>query len=589
MKKIIENPYVEKIAQVIIVANITFLLVFISEFIVRGDANDVVRWIFYSNSAFMLTYGLVLCVLLIGTFLLNNIASGYLLTSVLISVASIINFYKLDIKGEQLSVQDFALAGELATMAGDLEIKISLHIVWSVIFIILIYLMLREINFIKLKNRKRLISLLACIVLIVGVNENIYAKGHSVKSGFLLTLVNSAHASTIEMPEHYTKEHVKQITKDIKVESGPHAVKPNIIIVMDESFFNINTMKNLKLSDNPLKHFEAYQKQFSSGNIIGPKIGGYTAQTEYEVLTGNSTDFTGVNNVAYIRYIKPDVDSIVKIFKNEGYYATAIHPYDRKFYSRDEVYEDMGFDNFITQESFENSETINDYIMDKEAFKKVIQEYKQHDDTPFFAHIVTMQNHTPYQKKVNPDIRVQNDSLSQTTKDTVESYANALKATDDAIHELIQYFSAVKEPTVIMVFGDHIPILGESTYEELGYLQYNQASDYRNGASTPFLIWNNYDLPKKDYPYIDSSYLGSILLDSIGFKQDAYFNYMFNQIDTLRAYHTEFFIDGKGKFYDHDQMTPANKKLLEDMWQLQYDRIFGSQDEKKGWLSNEED
>lgn len=575
------KKYIKCIANILVILSVTFILVFISEFLIHGDAADVLRWMKYYDVEFLLTYLLVGILLAITTFACNHIGYGYLCTAIPVCTISIVNYYKLDMKGEQLSFQDFALAGELATMAGDLEISISMHLIWGVTFALIMALLLKEINFINFKKRFRSLGLVMCLIGVFSVYEISYGRDKVISHSFLLNLMNSAHVSDIKEPELYNKQKVDELLQKGRAAVVQPSVKPNVIMIMEESLFDPNTLEDVTLSKDPLENFHKYQEDFVGGNIIGPKIGGYTAQTEYEVLTGNSTDFTGVSNVAYMRYIDKNVHSMVGLFKKQGYATTAIHPYDGNFYSRDVVYKDMGFDEFITRDDFVEPKIINDFIADEEAFDRLIKEYEGSSNQPFFAHMVTMQNHTPYNAISNPTIRVEDEELSELTRDTLESYTTSLEQTDLALKELIGYFEKVDEPTIIVVYGDHIPILGEEVYEELGYLEVEQAKDYVEEASTPFFIWNNYGLEQKDYEYIDASYLGAVVLDYIGFKQDPYFNYLYEQLDEIKSYHSHFYVDGEGAIKGHEEITLEQATTLEDMWVLQYDKVFG-----KGYYKN---
>ncbi|MEI3280165.1 MAG: sulfatase-like hydrolase/transferase [Eubacterium ramulus] len=46
-------------------------------------------------------------------------------------------------------------------------------------------------------------------------------------------------------------------------------------------------------------------------------------------------------------------------------------------------------------------------------------------------------------------------------------YLSLVKRSDDAFRELTEYFSQVTEPTIICMFGDHLPSIEDEFYEEL--------------------------------------------------------------------------------------------------------------------------
>lgn len=158
--------------------------------------------------------------------------------------------------------------------------------------------------------------------------------------------------------------------------------KPNIIMVMSEAYYDITEVKNLKLSKDPLENFHSYQKEFIGGNIITSVATGSTAQTEFEVLTGYSVNFTGENNIAYLNLIKNKTRAIPAMMKEEGYNTLAIHPYYKNFYSRDVVYPLLGIDEYISSDSFNNSKTtMNGFVTDMEVMDKIIREYELKNKT----------------------------------------------------------------------------------------------------------------------------------------------------------------------------------------------------------------
>ena len=48
-----------------------------------------------------------------------------------------------------------------------------------------------------------------------------------------------------------------------------------------------------------------------------------------------------------------------------------------------------------------------------------------------------------------------------------EQYLSLVKKTDNAFKQLTNYFSKVKEPTIIVMFGDHQPAVQSSFYDSL--------------------------------------------------------------------------------------------------------------------------
>lgn len=77
--------------------------------------------------------------------------------------------------------------------------------------------------------------------------------------------------------------------KDFK--DNDNKLLPNIILIQLESFINPNWITDIKLNKNPVSNLESLSNEFTSGLISVPVLGGGTANTEFEVITGMSTEF----------------------------------------------------------------------------------------------------------------------------------------------------------------------------------------------------------------------------------------------------------------------------------------------------------
>ena len=70
-----------------------------------------------------------------------------------------------------------------------------------------------------------------------------------------------------------------------------------------------------------------------------------------------------------------------------------------------------------------------------------------------------MQNHFPYysSEEILSGLKYNIKLPKMTEVESVELYLSMLRQSDDALRELIYYFSSVKEPTIVVLFGDHLP------------------------------------------------------------------------------------------------------------------------------------
>ena len=95
----------------------------------------------------------------------------------------------------------------------------------------------------------------------------------------------------------------------------------------------------------------SFLSEYSSGYFKVPSVGAGTANTEFEVLTGMSMRFFGPGEYPYKTYVKNNVlESAATALEEFGYGAEALHNNGGNFYSRAQVFNNMGFDHYTSKE-----------------------------------------------------------------------------------------------------------------------------------------------------------------------------------------------------------------------------------------------
>jgi len=241
-----------------------------------------------------------------------------------------------------------------------------------------------------------------------------------------------------------------------------------------------------------------------------------TANTEFEVLTGLSTQLLPKGIIPYVEYIRKPIEALPTILKKQGYETTAIHTYDNWFYGRNNVYQNMGFDRFISKEFFDQPEYSGQYIRDTELSKRILEEMKKTAKSDFI-YAISMQAHGPYSALENPDtatIKISGD-LSPESKAILENYTQTISDVDQSLKLLIKGLEQSSEPSILVFFGDHLPLLGTNfnVYKETNFFQDEiNYQDYLNLYSVPFVIWDNFSA-KNDNLRLSSNFLGSYVLE----------------------------------------------------------------------------
>ena len=381
--------------------------------------------------------------------------------------------------------------------------------------------------------------------------------------------------------------------------------KPNIICIMNETLSDLRVLGDLQTNEEYMPFLSNLKENTVRGNLYVPVIGAGTSNTEFEFLTGHSTAFLPSGSNAYMLYIKNHIASLVSTMEAQGYSSFALHPYYKAGWKRTEVYENLGFNKFVgledilgpdliqefqangsdpdylqglIDESFPNSGMLlRQYVSDKYNYELLIKDYENRDKSvPYFAFNVTMQNHGGYTISAqNFEENIYATNVSKTYP-KANKYLSLIKYTDDAFKGLIEYFSKVKEPTVICMFGDHQPSIETGFISEImgvDSLSNLTPEQEQSRYCTPFYIWANYDIEEQEIERLSSNYLSSLVLKTAGIKLTEYNKYLLNLSKTLPVIDNAGYIDAEGNYYKWSDNSPYTD-LLDEYEKIQYNNIF---------------
>lgn len=372
---------------------------------------------------------------------------------------------------------------------------------------------------------------------------------------------------------------------DTDTASASSKKKPNVIVIMNESFADLSAVGNLKVSEDYMPFFHKLKENVIKGYTYSSVFGGNTANSEFEFLTGNTLAFLPDNSVPYQLFLRSKTAGLTYTLKDQGYSpCCALHPYYKTGYSRYKVYPLMGFDKFYTSDNFSVfTDTVNYHITDSEDYKKLISLYENREDkdSPFYLFNVTMQNHGSYDGstiETGDDVQIEGGLQSYSK---AEQYLNMIKMSDDALKELVHYFEKADEPTVIVFFGDHQPDLEETFYDRLlgANIQNLEGEDLEQLYKVPFLIWANYDIEEKTLERTSNNYLSTYLADVAGFEKTGYLEYLTDLREQIPAINAIGYWGSNGKFYELDDKKSPYYNLIHQYNLLEYNNLFGKEDQ----------
>ena len=330
--------------------------------------------------------------------------------------------------------------------------------------------------------------------------------------GFVYCFSNSVVDRGIQEPEDYSQEAVDQVLSTIapQEEESEEEELPNVIFVQLESFFDVNRLKGVTFSENPLPTLTALREEYAHGLLEVPFLGSGTANTEFEVLTGMSLDYFGSCEYPYMTILQ-DVacETIATNLSQMGLDTHAIHNNTATFYQRDTVYGALGLRTFTTLEYMNNVEyTPLGWAKDSALVAPILDALDSGPQRDFIF-TVSVQPHGKYPTTPPADGAdspiIAEGCETPEAKTAMEYYVAQLRETDAFVAELIEVLSQREEDTVVVFYGDHLPELNVRT-EDLSV-----GSCYQ----TEYVIWSNFPLPAEERD-LSTYQLSAYVLDLIG-------------------------------------------------------------------------
>ena len=265
---------------------------------------------------------------------------------------------------------------------------------------------------------------------------------------------------------------------------------PNIIFLQLESFIDPYTIKNIKLSQDPIPYFRELSRKHSSGFLKMPALGAGTSNSEFEVMSGISVKFFGPGEYPYKAVLRDETcETAAYDLKNKGYTAHAIHNHRGAFYNRNIVFSNLGYDTFTSLEYMNHIvKTPKNWAKDAILTEYVMDALRSTENRDLIF-TISVQGHGRYPTEEllpNPVIRV--EGPTEALKWQWEYYVNQIYEMDLFIKDLCERLEKFDEDVVLIMYGDHIPPIDVSE-EEL-----TTGDLYK----TNYVVWSNFGLDKKD-------------------------------------------------------------------------------------------
>lgn len=424
-----------------------------------------------------------------------------------------------------------------------------------------------------------------------GLNDTLFnAKYMHSKDGFFVSFILDIHFLQIEEPKNYSDEYALSLLNEQKVEKveTPEEL-PDIIAIMDETFSDPAVLGEFETNKDYMPFVHSILRGEVANTISGyadvSVLGGNTANSEFEFLTGNSMAFFPNGSVPYLQYIRDGISTIVPQLEEYGYTTYGTHPYRAKGWNREFIYDLMGFDYRYFQGSFPFEDKLRNYVSDEADFKSIL-EWRNNTEGPFFMFNVTMQNHSNYGGDFdNFDPQIVAKFKNTSSNKYLNKYLSLMYETDQDVASLLSELSQSDRKTIVVFWGDHQPndYVVRPIYKEYGLDFDNQTYEQQQQRQkTPFFIWANYDIQEQTNVEISLNYLNILLFETAGLQLDEYQTFRKNlwqgQIPMMNAVG---YRNDDGDLVEYDDAPEEIQNLLNEYQNIQYYRMEREYSKKK--------
>lgn len=424
-----------------------------------------------------------------------------------------------------------------------------------------------------------------------GLNDTLFnAKYMHSKDGFFVSFILDIHFLQIEEPKNYSDEYALSLLNEQEVEKveTPEEL-PDIIAIMDETFSDPAVLGEFETNKDYMPFVHSILRGEVANTISGytdvSVLGGNTANSEFEFLTGNSMAFFPNGSVPYLQYIRDGISTIVPQLEEYGYTTYGTHPYRAKGWNREFIYDLMGFDYRYFQGSFPFEDKLRNYVSDEADFKSIL-EWRNNTEGPFFMFNVTMQNHSNYGGDFdNFDPQIVAKFKNTSSNKYLNKYLSLMYETDQDVASLLSELSQSDRKTIVVFWGDHQPndYVVRPIYKEYGLDFDNQTYEQQQQRQkTPFFIWANYDIQEQTNVEISLNYLNILLFETAGLQLDEYQTFRKNlwqgQIPMMNAVG---YRNDDGDLVEYDDAPEEIQNLLNEYQNIQYYRMEREYSKKK--------
>lgn len=304
----------------------------------------------------------------------------------------------------------------------------------------------------------------------------------------------------------------------------PAGRRPNIVLIHDESSFDIRSAPGIKVPEGYGSHFKSYDGKARS--FIAESNGGPSWFTEYNVLAGLSSRSFGRFAYFVTRIATGRVERGLPLaLRACGYDTVSLYPAHGAFMSAQSFQTTAGINHFYDARAL----GAKDLEPDGFFYDKAVKLMPHETTKPLFMFVYLAANHFPWETKLRPDLLPGFRAPGNTP--VIDEYLRrqAMSVSDyqGFVAQLKKRFG--DQPFLIIRYGDHQPEFSphilDPALDEGGIGARLEAYDPRYYATYYAIDAINFEPVKSPavMDRIDAAYLPLVVLEAAGIPLDPSF------------------------------------------------------------------
>jgi hypothetical protein len=241
-------------------------------------------------------------------------------------------------------------------------------------------------------------------------------------------------------------------------DAGCHPVRklPHIILLHDESSFDITAAPDVKVPALYHRHFQSFDGK--ARKLLVEGVGGPSWFTEYNVLTGLSVRSMGRFATSATRIAAGHVyRGLPRTLLGCGYQTFSLYPFYGSFLGSRAFQTTAGIAHYLDMRDLGTS----DFEADSFYFDRAIDLIgRERGNGPLFLYVYTVANHFPWDRRLRPELTPAWHELGNAPD--VEEYVRRQVMSAQEYQNLLQKLARLfpAESFLILRYGDHQPQFG---------------------------------------------------------------------------------------------------------------------------------